>query len=155
MLLPQDARCRPAAPPSSQTPSCPSLCSHPATGWPQPSSGECFIPVCSHSETHHMHKQPLLHSHVPAHPPLDSTSRQPPPTCRHPHLPAVLCLTPPSFPHTHVPTSSPCPSSLSPFSPKLHLMMLLCRKATVPQCTTRLHNACPSLLFTDLGVLCG
>lgn len=52
-------------------------------------------------------------------------------TCRHPHLPAVLHLTPPSFPHTF-PRAVPTPPVSPLFSPKLHLMKLLCPKAQTP-----------------------
>lgn len=109
-----------------------SLCSHPATGWPQPSSGEGFILVCSCSETHQVHRQALLWSHTPAHPTLHSVSRQPHSLAStHTSLRSSVLHLPPS--HTRTFPQAVSVSPVSPlFPPKLHLMKLLCPKATNP-----------------------
>lgn len=162
-LLLQAAPRRPAAPNSHRHPpalqplcSLPqhSLHSHPASGWPQPSSGEHSIPVSSFSETHHVDRQPLLHSQAPVHPALHNTSSQPPPTRQHSHLPAVLHLIPPSFPHAHIPTSSLCASGLIHFSPQTPLC-----DATWPQShrPPAHHSFLRCVLFSPLpkpGSLC-
>lgn len=109
------------------------------------------MPVSSFSETHHMDRQPLLHSQALGHPALHSTSRQPSPICQHSHLPAVL---PPSHMHTF-PRAAPVPLVSSTFPPKLYLVMPLDLKATDPQHTTLFWDVYSSPLFLSLGVCAG